>query len=400
MIKRFAVVGGGIIGLAVAHKLTRRYPEAHVVVLEKEPRVGLHQSGHNSGVLHSGLYYKPGSLKAQLAVSGIRQMIAFCQEHNIPHEICGKLVVACSVEELSRLRDLCERGARNGLKGLRWLSPEQMREIEPHVGGLAAVHVPEEGITDYSRVCEVLKTLTECANGTVLTEAPVRQLLQAGGEWIIRSDHHEERADFLFNCAGLQSDLVLAMTGEQRHTRIVPFRGEYFMLNAEGRKLVRNLIYPVPDPRFPFLGVHFTRRIQGGVEAGPNAVLALAREGYRKTDIRPRELADTLTYGGFWRFLGKYPSMCFYEIWRSLNAREFCRSLQRLVPEVRREHLSSGGAGIRAQALAPDGTPVQDFDYVVRSNALHLINAPSPGATASLTIADHLVAQIDGLGGP
>jgi (S)-2-hydroxyglutarate dehydrogenase len=400
MIRRFAVVGGGIIGLAVAHSLTRRYPKAQVVVLEKEPGVGRHQSGHNSGVLHAGLYYKPGSLKAQLAVNGIRQMIAFCQEYAIPHEICGKLVVACSQEELPRLKDLHERGTRNGLRGLRWLHPEQMREIEPHVGGIAAVHVPEEGIVDFSRVCEVLKRLIEECGGVVRTGSPVREIVQARSEWIIRSNHREERADFLFNCAGLQCDLVLAMAGEQRCTRIVPFRGEYYMLNAEGRRLVRNLIYPVPDPKFPFLGVHFTRMIQGGVEAGPNAVLALAREGYRKTDIRPRELADTLTYGGFWRFLRKYPSMCFYETWRSLNRREFCRSLQRLVPEVRLEHLSPGGSGIRAQALAPDGTPVQDFDYVIRSNALHLINAPSPGATASLAIADHLLAQITTLAGP
>jgi len=332
-------------------------------------------------------------------VSGIRQMVEFCQEYAIPHEICGKLVVACSEEELARLKDLHERGARNGLHGLRWLHREQMREIEPHVGGIAAVHVPDEGIVDYGRVCEALKLLTEQGGGVVRTGSPVGEILRAGSEWIIRSNHHEERANFLFNCAGLQCDLILAMAGERRHTRIVPFRGEYYMLNSEGRRLVRNLIYPVPDPKFPFLGVHFTRRIQGGVEAGPNAVLALAREGYRKTDIRPRELADTLTYGGFWRFLRRYPSMCFYEVWRSLNRREFCRSLQRLVPEVRLEHLSPGGSGIRAQALAPDGTPLQDFDYVIRPNALHLINAPSPGATASLAIADHLLAQITPLAG-
>jgi L-2-hydroxyglutarate oxidase len=394
MIRRFTVVGGGIIGLAVAHKLTRRYPEAKVVLLEKEPAVGRHQSGHNSGVLHAGLYYKPGSLKARLAVSGIRQMVAFCQQYSIPHEICGKLVVASSEEELPRLKDLQERGTCNGLHGLRWLHPDQMREIEPHVGGAAAVHVPEEGIVNYGRVCETLKLLIEQSGGAVRTGSPVQQIVPAGSEWIVRSDHHEERADFLFNCAGLQCDLVLAMAGEQRRTRIVPFRGEYYMLNPEGRKLVRNLIYPVPDPKFPFLGVHFTRTINGGVEAGPNAVLALAREGYRRTDIRLRELVDTLSYSGFWRFLRKYPSMCFYEVWRSLSRREFCRSLQRLVPGIRVEHLSSGGSGIRAQALAPDGTPLQDFHYVLRPNALHLLNAPSPGATASLAIADHLLAQI------
>jgi len=391
----YAVIGGGVIGLALAHKLTLAYPGARVVVFEKEAEVCRHQSGHNSGVLHSGLYYKPGSLKAKLAVSGIRQMKDFCQEHGVPHEECGKLVVACSEDELPRLRDLLDRGTKNGLQGLRWLGPEETREIEPHVAGIASVRVPQEGIVDYEQVCKALQRLIEAAGGAVFTSSPVAALKQDGAGWRVCAGEREERADFLFNCAGLHCDRVLAMAGEKRRTRIVPFRGEYYMLNEEGRKLVQHLIYPVPDPRFPFLGVHFTRMIRGGVEAGPNAVLALAREGYRKTDVRLADLADVLTFIGFWRFLVRYPSMCTYEFYRSLSMSEFCRSLQRLVPEVQKRHLSPGGAGIRAQALTPEGIPVQDFEFVLRPNALHLINAPSPGATAALAIADYLIEQIE-----
>ncbi|MCE5310821.1 MAG: L-2-hydroxyglutarate oxidase [Acidobacteriales bacterium] len=395
--KSYAVIGGGIIGLALAHKLTLTFPGARVAVFEKEPEVCRHQSGHNSGVLHSGLYYRPGSLKAKLAVDGIRQMKDFCQEHGVPHEECGKLVVACSEDELPRLRDLLDRGTQNGLQGLRWLGPEETREIEPNVAGIASVRVPQEGIVDYEQVCKTLQRLIEAAGGSVLTSSPVHALEPDGTGWRILAGQREERADFFFNCAGLYCDRVLVMAGEKRRTRIVPFRGEYYMLSEEGRKLVRNLIYPVPDPRFPFLGVHFTRMIHGGVEAGPNAVLALAREGYRKTDFRLADVADVLTFGGFWRFLIRYPSMCTYEFYRSLSMSEFCRSLQRLVPAVEKRHLSPGGAGIRAQALTPEGTPVQDFEFVLRPNALHLINAPSPGATAALAIADYLIARTSAL---
>ncbi|MCX6623794.1 MAG: L-2-hydroxyglutarate oxidase, partial [Acidobacteria bacterium] len=307
--------------------------------------------------------------------------------------ICGKLVVACSEDEIPRLRELLDRGTQNGLQGLRWLEGEAIREIEPHVAGLAAVRVPEEGIVDYDQVCLKLRSLVEQAGGTVHVNSPVRRLRRSAEGWLITAGDLEERADFLFNCAGLHCDRILALAGEQRRTRIVPFRGEYYLLNTEGQKLVRHLIYPTPDPRFPFLGVHFTRMIRGGVEAGPNAVLALSREGYRKSDISLRDMADVFTFPGFWRFLARYPSMATYELKRSLSSTEFCRSLQRLVPEVRKQHLSPGGSGVRAQALAPDGTPRQDFEFVLRSNALHLINAPSPGATASLAIADYLLGE-------
>lgn len=349
--------------------------------------MGRHQSGHNSGVLHAGLYYKPGSLKAKLAVEGIRHMRAFCAEHGIPHETCGKLVVAVSNDELPRLRELLARGAANGLAGLRWLEPEAMREIEPHVAGVAAVHVPEEGIADYPAVCRKLAELIRASGGEVRLNSSVETIERDGAGWRVNG----EAFDYLINCAGLHSDRVLALAGERRTTRIVPFRGEYFAMTGEGAKLVRHLIYPVPDPAFPFLGVHFTRMIGGGVECGPNAVLATSREGYTKTDFRWGDVADTLSFPGFWKFFAKYPSVAAYEVRRSLSRAEFCRSLQRLVPAVESHHLAPGGAGVRAQAIAENGTPVQDFDIVERANALHVVNAPSPGATASLAIADYLL---------
>lgn len=386
----YAIVGGGIIGLAIAHQLIKRFPEAKVSLFEKEPEVGKHQSGHNSGVLHAGLYYKPGSLKAKLAVTGIRQMRAFCERHGIAHDICGKLVVACSQEEIPRLRDLYDRGQRNGLRGLAWLNPDQMREIEPHVAGVAAVRVPEEGIVDYPAVCRTLQQLIVAGGGEVLTGAAVTELRHARDVWEVNG----REMKFLINTAGLHCDRVLALSGLKRTTRIVPFRGEYYQLNEEGRQLVKNLIYPVPDPRFPFLGVHFTRMIHGGVEAGPNAVLATAREGYRYSDFSLRDVVDTFSYSGFWRFMARYPSMTFFELKRSLSRSEFCRSLQRLVPALEERHLAPGGAGVRAQALASDGTLLQDFEIVRTENALHLINAPSPGATASLAIADYLIDRI------
>jgi L-2-hydroxyglutarate oxidase len=383
----FAVAGGGIVGLAVAWRLLDRFPGTSVTVFEKESAVGQHQSRHNSGVLHAGLYYKPGSLKAKLAVEGIRRMRAFCAAHGIPHEVCGKLVVAVSPDELPRLRELMDRGAANGLRGLEWLGPEAIRAIEPNAAGIAAVRVPEEGIADYPAVCRQLHSLIQAAGGSVLLATPVSQIQRDGTRWRING----EPFDFLFNCAGLYSDRILAMAGERRRTRIIPFRGEYFLMSGEGAALVRHLIYPVPDPRFPFLGVHFTRMIHGGVECGPNAVLATAREGYTIRDFNLGDLADVLAFPGFWKFLARYPSMWTYELKRSLSPAEFCRSLQRLVPAVQLSHLSPGEAGVRAQAVSLDGTPVQDFDYVLRPNALHLINAPSPGATASLAIADHLL---------
>jgi len=389
--RRVLIVGGGIVGLATAYRLAQRFPGARITLLEKEPAVGQHQTGHNSGVLHCGLYYKPGSLKARLAVEGIRQMVAFCAENGVPHEVCGKLVVAADETELPRLKALAERGTANGLLGLEWLGPEAMREIEPHVGGVAALRVPQEGIVDYPRVCAVLAAKLAAQGTRVVTRARAARLRLAGGEWIAETPAGQFAGDFLINCGGLHSDRVAEMAGERREVRILPFRGEYYKLRPERQSLVRNLIYPVPDPRFPFLGVHFTRLIHGGIEAGPNAVLATAREGYRKTDFRAADLFDALSYGGFWRFLRKYPSMAWYELRRSFSRELFCRSLQRLVPEIRVQDLAEGGSGVRAQAITPAGELVQDFQLIARKNALHVLNAPSPAATASLAIGAEIV---------
>ena len=386
-----AVVGGGIVGLATAYRLLERYPGARVTILEKEDAVGRHQTGHNSGVLHCGLYYKPGSLKARVAVEGIRQMVAFCAENGIAYEICGKLVVAADQNEVPRLRDLQSRGSANGLQGLRWLEREEMREIEPHVGGVAALRVPQEGIADYAQVCAALVRKIEERGGGVVLRARVKNLERRGGEWLAKTTAGDFTAGFLINCAGLQCDRVAELAGEKRDMRILPFRGEYYQIKPERRFLVRNLIYPVPDPNFPFLGVHFTRMIRGGIEAGPNAVLAFAREGYRKRDFNAADLFDALSYGGLWRFLRRYPSMAWFELRRSFSRELFCRSLQRLVPEIQTSDLETGGSGVRAQAITPSGELEQDFRLIARHDALHVLNAPSPGATASLAIGAEIV---------
>ena len=391
---RILIIGGGIVGLATAYRLGQKFPDASITVLEKERTVGQHQSGHNSGVLHCGLYYKPGSMKARLAVTGIRQMVAFCQEHAIPHEICGKLVVASKAEEVPRLNELFERGRMNGLKGLQMLGPGEMREIEPHVGGVAAIRVPEEGIVDYAAVCEALARRIAETGGSVATNARVTKLDRQTGRWIAKTTAGEYDSDYIVNCSGLHCDRVSVLAGEKRKLRIVPFRGEYYKLKAERQHLVRHLIYPVPDPKFPFLGVHFTRLIHGGIEAGPNAVLAFAREGYRKTDLSAQDLLDTLTYVGFWRFVRKYPWLCFSELRRSFSKTLFCESLNALVPDVRPEDLMPGGAGVRAQAISVNGETVQDFSFAIGEQSLHVLNAPSPGATASLAIGQEISSQL------
>ena len=397
--KRVVIIGGGIVGLATAWRLNQRFPGARIIILEKEDQPGRHQTSHNSGVLHCGLYYKPGTVRARLAVEGIRQMVAFCRENNIPHEVCGKLVVAADESEVPRLRALEERGKANGLEGLRWLCPEEMREIEPHVGGVAALRVPQEGIADYPRVAETLAAQLSQWGAKVITRALAKRIEQAGGGWLVRTTSGDFEADFLINCAGLYCDRVAELAGEQCETRILPFRGEYYKIKPERQYLVRNLIYPVPDPRFPFLGVHFTRLIRGGIEAGPNAVLAFAREGYRKADFNIRDLFDALAYQGLWRFLWKYRSTAWYELQRSFSRNLFCRSLQRLVPEIQPEDLDTGGSGVRAQAMTPQGEIVQDFSLIARRNALHVLSAPSPAATASLAIGAEIVTMVEKVAG-
>ena len=388
------IIGGGLVGLGTAFRLLEQRPGLRVTLLEKENRVGAHQSTHNSGVLHCGLYYKPGSVKARLAVEGIRQMVAFCRTENLPHDICGKLVVATNDEELPRLDELLRRGAANGLRGLRRLDAGEMRKREPHVAGIAAAEVPEEGIVDYQAVCDRLAARVQERGGRLITGAQVTALRPSGREWVATTPRGEFAAEFLVNCAGLHCDRVAALAGERREVRIVPFRGEYYKLRPDRQGLVRHLIYPVPDPKFPFLGVNFTRLIQGGIEAGPNAVLAFAREGYRLTTVDLADLADALGFAGLWRFLRRYPSMVTAELAQSFSKARFCRALQKLVPEVRPDDLEPGGAGVRAQAMTAAGDLVQDFHLVSRENALHVLNAPSPAATASLAIGGHIAGLI------
>ncbi|HYA16991.1 MAG TPA: L-2-hydroxyglutarate oxidase [Bryobacteraceae bacterium] len=388
-LRKIVVIGGGIVGLAAAWRLGQKFPGSDVTVLEKEAAVGRHQSSHNSGVLHAGLYYKPGSKKARLAVRGIRQMIAFCEEHGIAHEVCGKVVVAVNGEELPRLRTLYERGMENGLSGLRMLNSGELREIEPHAAGIAAVRVPEEGIADYPAVCATLARMVN-----VVTRAEVKAIRRDGARWRVISAAGEYPCDYLVSCAGLHSDRVAAMTGHPRTVRILPFRGEYWLIRPERASLCRNLIYPVPNPEFPFLGVHFTRMIHGGVEAGPNAVLATSREGYRKSDFRLSDLADALAFPGLWRFLARYPKISWMEVRRSLSKELFCATLQRLVPEIQPEDLVEGGSGVRAMAMTADGGFVEDFHMIQGPNELHVVNAPSPAATASLAIGEEIAGMV------
>jgi len=392
---KVAIIGGGIVGLATAHQLLERHPSVEVLVLEKESGAGRHQTGHNSGVLHCGLYYKPGSTKARLAVEGIRRMVAFCEQHSVPYDLCGKTVVATEQEEIPRLHALLERGKANGLEGLQLLGPEQIREFEPHAAGLAGIRVPQEGIVDYSAVCAEMVKEIGARGGEIRFSSEVTRLRRKN-RWTIHTRSGDYEADYLINCAGLHCDRVSRKAGSRDAAKIVPFRGEYYKLKPERQHLVRNLIYPVPDPKFPFLGVHFTRLIHGGVEAGPNAVLAFAREGYRKSDFSLRDTIETLTYRGFWRFFARYPRMCWEEFKRSYSKKLFCQSLQRLVPELQREDLMQGGSGVRAQALSPRGELMQDFHFARQEGALHVLNAPSPAATAALSIADEIVDMAQG----
>jgi L-2-hydroxyglutarate oxidase LhgO len=385
------IIGGGVVGLGVALEITRRFPDLRLLLLEKEDRVARHQSGHNSGVIHSGVYYKPGSMKARLCVSGAAAMVEFCREHGVAHEVCGKVIVATHADELPRLEELRKRGEANGLAGLRLIGPEELREIEPHATGIQALVVPSTGITDYAKVCEKYSELISARGGTVLTSAAATGIRRLASEIVVETSRGEFSTTSLINCAGLFSDRISRMAGDEPRVMIVPFRGEYYDLVPERASLVRALIYPVPDPRFPFLGVHFTRRISGKVDAGPNAVFALAREGYRHRDINVHDLASSLAFPGFWRMAREHWRSGFDEFRRSLSKPLFVRALQRLVPEVGEKDLVPGGSGVRAQALRPDGTLVDDFQFAPSGKVLHVLNVPSPAATASLAIGKAIV---------
>jgi L-2-hydroxyglutarate oxidase len=380
-----AVVGGGLVGAGTALALSSRGGLA-VAVLEAEERLAAHQSGHNSGVIHSGLYYKPGSLKATLCVEGARDLYRFCEEEGIAHQRCGKLVVATGPEELPRLDELERRGAANGLVGLRRLRGEEIRDFEPHAAGIAALHVPETGIVDYPAVARAYGRKVEERGGTVWTGARVTGVRQDGAGLIVETGRGTVACRLLVNCAGLQADRVARLCGAAVDVRIIPFRGEYYELAAERQGLVRGLIYPVPDPRFPFLGVHLTRMVKGGVEAGPNAVLALRREGYRWRDVSARDIAETAAWPGFWKLASRFWKTGAFEVRRSMMKSVFVRDLQRLVPEIREQDLHRAGAGVRAQALERNGALVDDFRIVTSKRAVHILNAPSPAATASLAI--------------
>jgi (S)-2-hydroxyglutarate dehydrogenase len=390
------IVGGGIVGLAVGLEITRRFPQLRLLLLEKEEHVGQHQSGHNSGVIHSGIYYKPGSLKAKLCVAGAQAMVEFCRENGIPHQVCGKVIVATHPEELSRLEELQRRGEANGLTGLRSIGPEELHEIEPHARGLRAIVVPSTGITDYGAVCDKYAELITSRGGSVCTSREVLKIRRMADEITVETNQGEYCATSLINCAGLFSDRISRMAGDDPQLMIVPFRGEYYDLVPSRASLVKALIYPVPDPRFPFLGVHFTRRISGRVDAGPNAVLAFRREGYRRTDFTLRDVSSSLAFPGFWRMVRKNWRSGMDEFQRSFSKRAFVRSLQRLIPEVQDQDLVPGASGVRAQALTRRGTLVDDFHFVPSGRMLHVLNVPSPAATASLLIGRTIVETAAG----
>lgn len=387
------IIGGGIIGLASALTIVQKHPSLKIAVLEKEAQLAVHQTGHNSGVIHSGIYYKPGSLKARTCVTGAKALFAFCDEHSIPYERCGKVVVATAADELPRLEELHRRGTANGVEGLEMVGPERLRELEPHASGIKALHVPTTGIIDFSHVAHTYARLVQERGGVIKTQTQVQKILHRDLGLVLETSQGIVRSKFLINCGGLFCDRVARMTGAHIDLQIVPFRGEYYTIAPHRRSLVKNLIYPVPDPALPFLGVHFTRTIDGMVEAGPNAVLAFAREGYRKTDFIPRDLKETLTFPGFWRMARKYWKTGMGEMYRSYSKSAFLKALQRLLPDLQERDLQSGGSGVRAQAIASNGMLIDDFVVLHSDNTLHVLNAPSPGATSSLAIGQYIAEQ-------
>ncbi len=384
------VVGAGIVGLAVARELLRRWPGLQLAVVEKEDRIAAHQSGHNSGVIHSGLYYAPGSLKAKLCVAGGRALVRYCDEHDIPYALSGKVIVATDPAELPRLDELHRRGQANGVEGLEVIGPERLREIEPSAVGIRALYSPRTGVIDYVAVCRSYAADVAALGGEILTGRSVDAIIPRDAKVVVATSEGVLETRYLITCAGLYSDQIAAMTGSPRDPRIVPFRGDYYILRPERADLVRSMIYPVPDPSFPFLGVHFTRRIEGGVWLGPNAVLAFAREGYHRLFIHPRELLDSLSYRGFLALAGKYWRTGIGEMYRDFSKPAFLRALQRYVPDLTEDDLIEGPSGVRAQALSRDGKLVDDFVIDGDARVMHVRNAPSPAATSSLAIGAYI----------
>lgn len=380
------VIGGGIVGLASAYRILEKSPGTSLCILEKEEAIARHQTGHNSGVIHSGIYYKPGSLKAVNCKTGYEQLISFAAEHGIAHDICGKIIVATGAHELPALENIYNRGIANQLSGIRKLSSEEVREIEPHVSAAAGIFVPQTGIIDYVQFSEKLLEKILMLGGEIFYKNKLTGIRRVDGSFVLSTDKGEYHSRFVINCGGLYSDRIAQMTGQAQNLKIIPFRGEYFLLKPEREYLVRNLIYPVPDPNFPFLGVHFTRMIHGGREAGPNAVLAFRREGYRKTDIDFSELLETLRFTGFHKIIRKYWKEGMGEMYRSWSKSAFTRALQKLIPEISIDDLVAGGSGVRAQTCDTEGNLSDDFVIFEQPGVMNVCNAPSPAATSSLSI--------------
>ena len=397
MAKSFDVIvaGAGAVGLSTAYQLLMQDPKLKVAVIEKENGVAQHQTGNNSGVIHSGIYYKPGSLKATNCINGYNQLLDFAREHNIPFDLCGKLIVATKKEELPLLDMLYERGKTNGLTNIQKFSPEQAREIEPYVSCIAAIRVPQTGIIDYKLVSQTLANCIQEKGGTIfLNESITNIAIQSSGKAIISTTQNTYETKYFINCTGLYTDKIAELSGINPEIKIIPFRGEYYMLKPEKQYLVKHLIYPVPNPEFPFLGVHFTRMIGGGIEAGPNAVLAFKREGYKKTDINIKELFEILSYSGFHQIIRKYWKDGMAEMYRSWSKKAFTKSLQALIPDIQESDLLPGGAGVRAQACDSKGNLLDDFSIIKQGNTMHVLNAPSPAATSCLSIGKYLSEKI------
>lgn len=387
------IIGGGIVGTATALNLQKK-GNYKIVILEAEDKLAAHQTGNNSGVIHSGLYYKPGSLKAKNCTTGREMMYRFCEENNIKHERCGKLVVATNKNEIASLNELERRGKENGLKGIKKLSKEELKEYEPHVNGIEGLWVGETGIVDYKDVVDAYSKIIKENGGEIKIKSRFRSLRKENGTLILETDSGEVKTKFLVNCGGLQSDRVAKLCGVEPGLQIIPFRGEYYKIKKEKEYLVKNLIYPVPDPKFPFLGVHFTRMIHGGVEAGPNAVLAFKREGYKHSDISIPDILGMVTYPGFRKMAAKNYKMGLNEFHRSFSKNAFVKALQKLIPEIQYDDIYKEGAGVRAQALEPDGKLVDDFRIIEADKTVHVLNAPSPAATASLSIGSTIAGLV------
>lgn len=394
MVYDFTIVGAGIVGLSTAYKLSLKYPGSNILVLEKEKCVAAHQTGHNSGVIHSGIYYKPGSYKAKNCVDGRKQLVEFCRANGVAHEICGKVIVATDESEISKLLEIFARGVENKIEGIKLIGREELNEIEPYVAGIKAIHVPCAGIVDFAGMCRVLADKLAAAGHTLLFNNPVQGIFQTNGSLTVQTSSRRIKTKYLVNCAGLQSDRIARAAGVQSPVKIVPFRGEYYELVPEAEHKVKGLIYPLPNPEFPFLGVHFTRMALGGVECGPNAVFVFKREGYKKGSFDIKDTIETVDFPGFWKMARKHWKMGLDEMYRSYSKKGFLKNLQKLIPSIQLEHLTGSPSGVRAMALKPSGEILDDFYFETTDCEVHVLNAPSPAATAGLAIGDEIVSKV------